>query len=227
VQLVITETAITERVRRAVDQTIEVIRRRVDALGTTEPNIQRQGADRVLVQVPGLQDTNRLKELLGTTARLEFRLVADPGYNPGDVDMLNELDPQGQVVTTYPVEKRVMVQGEDLTDAQPGFDQRTSEPVVNFRFNLRGGQRFGEVTSANVGKPFAIILDGKVISAPRRLKRKYSRRTISRCCCAPARCQPSSPSSRSAPSAPASARTRSTPASSRPTSPRSSSSPTC
>ncbi|MDB5568898.1 MAG: protein-export rane protein SecD [Hyphomicrobiales bacterium] len=167
VQLTLTDSAILDRVRRAVDQTIEVIRRRVDALGTTEPNIQRQGADRVLVQVPGLQDTNRLKELLGTTARLEFRLVADPGYNQGDVDMLNEYDPEGKVTSTYPVEKRVMVQGEDLTDAQPGFDQRSGEPVVNFRFNLRGGQRFGEVTSANVGKPFAIILDGKVISAPR------------------------------------------------------------
>ena len=119
------------------------------------------------MQVPGLQDTNRLKELLGTTAKLEFRLVADPGYNPADVDMLNEFDSAGQVTGTFPVEKRVMVQGEDLTDAQPGFDQRSGEPIVNFRFNLRGGQRFGEVTSANVGKPFAIVLDGKVISAPR------------------------------------------------------------
>jgi SecD/SecF fusion protein len=167
VQLALTDTGVLDRVRRAVDQTIEVIRRRVDALGTTEPNIQRQGADRVLVQVPGLQDTNRLKEILGTTAKLEFRLVADPGYNVADVDMLNEYDSAGQVTGTFPVEKRVMVQGEDLTDAQPGFDQRTGEPVVNFRFNLRGGQRFGEVTSANVGKPFAIVLDGKVISAPR------------------------------------------------------------
>ena len=166
-QLTLTDTGVLDRVRRAVDQTIEVIRRRVDALGTTEPNIQRQGADRVLVQVPGLQDTNRLKELLGTTAKLEFRLVADPGYNPADVDMLNEFDSAGQVTGTFPVEKRVMVQGEDLTDAQPGFDQRSGEPIVNFRFNLRGGQRFGEVTSANVGKPFAIVLDGKVISAPR------------------------------------------------------------
>ena len=167
VQLTLTDPAVLERVRRAVDQTIEVIRRRVDALGTTEPNIQRQGANRVLVQVPGLEDTNRLKELLGTTARLEFRLVADPGYNPGDIDMLNEYDREGNPTASYPVEKRVMVQGEDLTDAQPGFDQRSGEPVVNFRFNLRGGQRFGEVTSANVGKPFAIVLDNKVISAPR------------------------------------------------------------
>jgi len=163
VQIVVTDAGVNERVRRAVDQTIEVLRRRVDALGTTEPNIQRQGADRVLVQVPGLQDTNRLKEILGTTAKLEFRMVADAGANPGDVDQLDQTDQPGKI----PVEKRVMVEGEDLTDAQPGFDQRSGEPVVNFRFNIRGGQRFGEATSANVGRPFAIVLDNKVISAPR------------------------------------------------------------
>ena len=162
-RLSVTDTGLSDKTRRAVDQAIEVIRRRVDALGTTEPNIQRQGNDRVLVQVPGLQDTGRLKEILGQTAKLEFRLVADAGYNPSDVDLLPQVDQAGQL----PVEKQVMVQGEDLTDAQPGFDQRTSEPVVNFRFNIRGGQRFGEVTSANVGKPFAIVLDNKVISAPR------------------------------------------------------------
>jgi SecD/SecF fusion protein len=171
VVLTLTDSGILERVRRAVDQTIEVLRRRIDSLGTVEPNIQRQGADRVLVQVPGLQDTQRLKDLLGTTAKLEFRLVADPGYNPSDVDMLNEYERDAKnserVIGTYPVEKRVMVQGEDLTDAQAGFDSRNGEPVVNFRFNIRGGQRFGEVTSQNVGKPFAIVLDGKVISAPR------------------------------------------------------------
>ena len=158
-----TEQATQDKVRRAVDQSIEVLRRRVDALGTTEPNIQRQGVDRVLVQVPGLQDTKRLIEILGTTAKLEFRLVADTGFNPADVEMLPQTDQPG----VLPIEKQVMVQGEDLTDAQPGFDQRTSEPVVNFRFNIKGGQQFGAVTSANVGKPFAIVLDGKVISAPR------------------------------------------------------------
>ncbi|MDB5642771.1 MAG: protein-export rane protein SecD [Hyphomicrobiales bacterium] len=163
VQVTVTDAGVNDRVRRAVDQTIEVLRRRVDALGTTEPNIQRQGADRVLVQVPGLQDTNRLKEILGTTAKLEFRLVADGGANPAEIDQLDQTDQPGKL----PVEKRVMVEGEDLTDAQPGFDQRTGEAVVNFRFNIRGGQRFGEVTSANVGRPFAIVLDNKVISAPR------------------------------------------------------------
>ena len=163
VRLTVSDAGVSDRIRRAVDQTIEVLRRRVDALGTTEPNIQRQGNDRVLVQVPGLQDTSRLKEILGTTAKLEFRLVADTGFNPADVEQLPQTDQPGNI----PVEKQVMVQGEDLIDAQPGFDQRTSEPVVNFRFNIRGGQKFGEVTSANVGKPFAIVLDGKVISAPR------------------------------------------------------------
>ncbi len=159
----LTDAAVDNKVKRAVEQTIEVLNRRVNGLGTTEPNIQRQGNDRVLVEVPGLQDTNRLKEIVGTTAKLEFRLVADPGANPGDVDQLDQTDQPGKL----PVEKQVMVQGEDLTDAQPGFNSRTGEPVVNFRFNIRGGQQFGQVTSANVGRPFAIVLDNKVISAPR------------------------------------------------------------
>ncbi len=162
-KLTITDAAIDNKVKRAVEQTIEVLNRRVNGLGTTEPNIQRQGNDRVLVEVPGLQDTNRLKEIVGTTAKLEFRLVGDPGANPGDVDMLEQTDQPGKL----PVEKQVMVQGEDLTDATPGFDSRNGEPVVNFRFNIRGGQQFGQVTSANVGRPFAIVLDNKVISAPR------------------------------------------------------------
>ncbi|MCL2384651.1 MAG: protein translocase subunit SecD [Alphaproteobacteria bacterium] len=163
VQFTVTQLGVESRVRRAVEQSIEVLRRRVDALGTTEPNIQREGDDRVLVEVPGLQDTSKLKEILGTTAKLEFRLVADPGADPADVEWLDQVDQPNKL----PVEKRVMVQGEDLTDAQPGFDSRTQEPIVNFRFNIRGGQKFGEVTSENVGKLFAIILDGKVISAPR------------------------------------------------------------
>jgi len=163
VQLSVTDAGINDRVRRAVEQSIEVLRRRVDALGTTEPNIQREGNDRILVEVPGLQNPDKLKEVLGTTAKLEFRLVADPGADPNEVELLDQTDQPGKI----PVEKRVMVQGEDLTDATPGFDSRTQEPVVNFRFNIRGGQRFGQVTSENVGRPFAIVLDGKVISAPR------------------------------------------------------------
>jgi SecD/SecF fusion protein len=163
IQVLVTDAAINDRIRRAVDQSIEVLRRRVDALGTTEPIIERQGNDRILVEVPGLQNPERLKEILGTTAKLEFRLVANPGQDASTYDMLPQTDQPGNL----PVDKEVMVQGEDLTDAQPGFDPRTGEPVVNFRFNIRGGQRFGEVTSENVGRLFAIVLDGKVISAPR------------------------------------------------------------
>jgi SecD/SecF fusion protein len=163
VRVVVTDTGLTEKVRRAVDQSIEVIRRRIDALGTREPSIQRQGDDRIIVQVPGLQDPEQLKTILGQTAKLEFRLVADPGQSPAETEELEQTDQSGKMS----VEKQVMVQGEDLTDAQPGFDQRGGEPVVNFRFNIRGAQKFGEVTSKNVGRLFAIVLDNKVISAPR------------------------------------------------------------
>jgi len=163
IQATLTEAAITDKVKRAVSQSIEVLNRRLNGTGTKETNVQQQGADRVLIEVPGLQDTTKLKDLLGATAKLEFRLVADSSEPPGDYELLPQTERSG----TIPVEKRVMVSGEDLVDAQPGFDSRTSEPDVNFRFNLRGGQRFGQTTSDNVGKLFAIVLDGKVISAPR------------------------------------------------------------
>ncbi len=162
IQLQLTEAAVTEKVRHAVTQSIEVLNRRLNGTGTKETNVQQQGADRILVEVPGLQDTTKVKDLLGATAKLEFRLVADPGDPPSEYEVL----PQQQG-GTIPVQKRVMVAGEDLVDAQPSFDSRTGEPDVNFRFNLRGGQRFGQVTSENVGRLFAIVLDGKVISAPR------------------------------------------------------------
>jgi SecD/SecF fusion protein len=162
VVLSLTDAAINDKIHRAVTQSIEVLNRRLNESGTKEINVQQQGVDRILVEVPGLQDTTKVKELVGTTANLEFRLVADPGDPPSEFDTLPQQ--QGGEI---PVQKHVMVAGEDLTDAQPGFDSRTSEPVVNFRFNLRGGQRFGQVTSENVGRLFAIVLDGKVISAPR------------------------------------------------------------
>lgn len=161
IQLAVTEAGANERVRRAVEQAMEVLRRRVDALGTTEPNIQRQGLDRILVQVPGLQDPQRLKDILGQTAKLQFRMVADS--QGGDVDMLPSQDAGGSLV---PVERRVIVEGEDLIDAQPAFDSRTSQPIVNFRFNIRGAQRFGRATTENLGRPLAIVLDNKVISSP-------------------------------------------------------------
>ncbi|MGL4636897.1 MAG: protein translocase subunit SecD [Beijerinckiaceae bacterium] len=164
VRLEITEAGLRDKIGRAVGQSIEVIRRRIDGTGTTEPQIQRQGLDRVLIQVPGLQDPQRLKVLLGSTAKLEFRLVADTGYNPAEVEELKDKENPGR---TIPVERRIMVQGEDLISAEPGFDSRNGEPVVNFRFNVKAAQVFGRVTTDNVGKPFAIVLDNEVISAPR------------------------------------------------------------
>ena len=164
ISIILTEQGVTDKIRKAIDQAIEVLRRRIDALGTTEPNIQRQGTDRILVQVPGLQDPKRLKDILGTTAQLEFRMVADSGAAAGDIEMLPQVD-EGSA--QLPIEKRVIVQGEDLIDAQPGFDSRSSEPIVNFKFNIRGAQRFGQVTTESVGRSLAIVLDRKVISAPR------------------------------------------------------------
>jgi SecD/SecF fusion protein len=161
ITLAYSEAGVNEKVRRAVDQAIEVLRRRVDALGTTEPNIQRQGVDRILVQVPGLQDPQRLKDILGRTAKLEFRLLGQQGAT--DVDMLPMRDAGNQPV---PVERQIIVEGGDLVDAQPAFDSRTNEPIVNFRFNIRGAQRFGQATTENIGRPLAIVLDNEVISAP-------------------------------------------------------------
>ena len=171
VRLTLTESAITERIRQSVEQSIQIIERRVNELGTVEPLIQRQGVDRILVQVPGLQDPTRLKELLGKTAKLDFRMVdvsmpaeqAVQGRLPPDDEILYSSTPPK---TPYLVEKRILVSGADLTDAQPGFDQRTSEPIVSFRFNTSGARKFAQVTQENVGKPFAIILDNQVISAP-------------------------------------------------------------
>jgi preprotein translocase subunit SecD len=172
VRLTPTEPALVERIRQSVEQSIQIVERRVNELGTVEPSIQRQGSDRILVQVPGLQDPSRLKELLGKTAKLTFRMVdqnnsveqAIQGNVPPDDDLLKGTKAENQV--PYLIEKRVVVSGEDLTDAQPGFDQRNGEPIVSFRFNNNGARRFATATQENVGKPFAIILDNEVISAP-------------------------------------------------------------
>jgi preprotein translocase subunit SecD len=121
------------------------------------------------VQVPGLQDPSRLKEIIGKTAKLDFRMVdlsmtpeqALASHPPADSEILD-----GEGGSKYLIDKRVLVSGGDLVDAQPGFDQRNGQPIVNFRFNSSGARKFAEVTKANVGKPFAIVLDNKVISAP-------------------------------------------------------------
>jgi preprotein translocase subunit SecD/SecD/SecF fusion protein len=166
-----TEDGMAQRVRSIVDQSIEVIRRRVDELGTTEPSIQRQGEDRILVEAPGLQDPGRLKALIGQTAALTFHLVdvtssmsdALQGRAPPGMLLLNSVDDPPQ---PYIVEETPLLTGEDLVDAQPSFDQNSNEPVVSFRLTTGGARKFGTVTAQNVGRPFAIVLDDEVISAP-------------------------------------------------------------
>jgi len=172
VSLSFSDGGMQSRISRAVQQSLEIIGRRINALGTTEPTIQRQGVDRILVQVPGLQDPARLKALLGQTAQLQFRLLCDnqPQASGGTVPLgCEELVDKESPGLFYWVQtsRSSTVDGEDLNDAQTGFDQRNNEPIVNFRFNTTGAQRFCRLTQNNVGKPFAIVLDSEVISAPR------------------------------------------------------------
>jgi preprotein translocase subunit SecD len=159
----------------AVDQSIEIVRRRIDETGTREPTIQRQGADRILVQVPGLSDPERLKRLLGKTAKMSFHLLDHKGsmaealqgrIPPGTMLLASVADASQGQPQRYLVKKRIAVGGDRLVDSQPSFDSRSGEPIVNFRFDTLGGKRFGDVTKKNVNRPFAIVLDGKVISAP-------------------------------------------------------------
>lgn len=167
----LTDAGIDYRMSSAITQSIEVVRRRVDELGNTEPLIQRQGTDRIIVQVPGLNDPQRLKALLNQTAKLTFRMVdtsmpvteAISGRPPATSEVLYGQDDSSP---PYLVEKRVIISGEDLVDAQASFNQQNNEPVVTFRFDSRGAQRFAQATQQNVGRPFAIILDNRVISAP-------------------------------------------------------------
>ena len=167
----LTDDGVDYRLATALGQSIEVVSRRVNELGTTEPIIQRQGNDRILVQVPGLTDPQRLKDILGQTAKMTFQMVdqsvpvqeAIEGRPPAGTTVMYSMD---DPPVPYLIEDRVIVSGENLVDAQATFDQRTNEPVVSFRFDTRGATRFGQATQENVGRLFAIILDGQVISAP-------------------------------------------------------------
>ena len=163
-----TEAGVAAETDAAMGQAVEVIRRRIDEMGTREPNIIRQGATRIVVQVPGLQDPEALKALLGKTAKLEFKLVdvdADPaeaaqGRAPAGSQVLPNAD--GGVLV---VKRRALITGDQLIDSQPTFQD--GQAVVSFRFDSVGGKRFARATQENVGKPFAIVLDGQVISSPR------------------------------------------------------------
>ena len=152
---------------RTMQQSLEIIRRRVDETGTREPSIQRQGSDRILVQVPGIGSAEELLQVIGKTARLSFHPVVnqttDANASPGlDNLLVPSMDQPGLF---YILERRSVVTGEQLVDSQPSYDQN-GLPSVSFRFNPAGGRAFGDYTAANIGKPFAIVLDNQVISAP-------------------------------------------------------------
>ncbi len=167
----LSEAAIREREKQVVEQSIEIVRRRIDETGTREPSIQREGTNRIVVQLPGLNDPERIKNLLGKTAKLTFRMVNDDpllANNPSgmrtapagyEVLQSNEKDGRSEIVS-----RRIVLTGEMLTDAQANFQD--GMPVVSFAFDNVGGRKLAEISSQNVGKRFAIVLDNKVISAP-------------------------------------------------------------
>lgn len=181
IEVMPTTAGLQQRISNSITSAIEVIRRRIDNIGTAEPSIVRQGVDRILVQYPGLQDTKRLKELIGKTARLTFH---DVHASMTGAEARETRTPLGYVI--YPdaddpgyehlLRDIPVINGEDLVDAQPGFDQDTNEPIISFRFNQKAAVLFGEFTRRNVGRPFAIVLDNgvnedgspdiKVLSAP-------------------------------------------------------------
>ena len=145
----------------SLDQSLEIVRRRIDEVGTNEPTIIKRGNDRILIELPGLEDPNRIKKLLGKTANLTFRLVT------------NEEDEFGSETLSYEnsddkisISKRVIVSGDNLINAQPKHDRQTNQAVVSFTFDRSGSKKFGRITSQSVGKRIAIILDNKIISAP-------------------------------------------------------------
>jgi len=168
ITLTLSTLGLRNRATQAIQQSIEIVRRRIDASGVVEPQIARQGDSRIVVQLPGIEDPNRIKQLLGKTARMTFRLVDvtanTAGTPPPGVDFL-PMD--GSPNERVAVRRRVEVDGGDLKRASAGLDQQNGQWVVNFEFNQVGARRFGDVTRANVGRPFAIVLDDKVISAPR------------------------------------------------------------
>jgi|TARA_B110000444_G_scaffold243460_1_gene261898 protein-export membrane protein SecD len=144
----------------ALNQSIEIVRRRIDDLGTKEPTILQRGDKRILVELPGIKDPERIKELLGKTAQLHFRLVSDKLSEFGVDKLTSE---SGEELT---VSKRIIFSGENLIDAQPRLDSQTNQPMVTFSLDRLGAQKFGKTTSTNIGKRIAIVLDDKIISAP-------------------------------------------------------------
>ena len=164
-----TQEGTAERLRGIVQQSIEVIRRRIDEFGTTEPNIQRQGTRRILVEAPGADNPQQLKAVIGTTARLTFHMV---DLSTSVQDALVRPPPGSRILPAYGggqsylVEDVPLLSGDDLVDAQAALDSRNNQPVVNFRLNTSGARKFAVITAENVNRPFAIVLDDEVVSAP-------------------------------------------------------------
>ncbi len=159
VKIAMTPAGLEHNISAAVEQSLEIIRQRVDQVGVSEPTIQRVGGNRVLVQLPGAEDPSQLRKLLGSTAKMSFHLLG----NAGDRGVTVLKDEEGN---SYPVVDRVELSGDRLSDARVGFEPNTREPIVSFRFDNAGAVRFADITRANVGRPFAIVLDDKVLSAP-------------------------------------------------------------
>jgi len=170
IRLVLTEAGFVDRVGRARRQSIEVIDRRLDSFGVATRAVQPDGLDGVRVLLPGIKDPERLSAMLHKRARITFRLVdlsmrpdeALRGSPPPGSEIVYELNSKAPLL----LRRQVLLDGDDIADAAPGFDQRTDEPIVSFRFNSNGARRFAQVTEENVGKPFAIVLDNDVLSAP-------------------------------------------------------------
>lgn len=168
------ERAIAVRKQQILSQSLEIVNRRVNETGTREPLIQRQGEDRILLQVPGLSNPEHLKQLLGRTAKLTFHLLDDSvsaedmatGITPPGTRIIMGDEKEDGIPQRYAVLSKVILSGDMLVDAGATFDQMNSEPVVSFRFNSAGATKFGEITSENIGKPFAVVLDNRVITAP-------------------------------------------------------------
>jgi SecD/SecF fusion protein len=165
VTLTLSDAAVIDMQSKALVQSIAIVRRRIDETGVNEPVVARQGQNRILVELPGVQDPGRIKKLLGSTAKMTFRLVQQGGGSLTDVETLPMLD-KSSGERTITVRREIAVDGANLTNAQPRFDNRNHEWVVSFTLDSTGARRFADVSTKHVGEPFAIVLDGKVISAP-------------------------------------------------------------
>ncbi|MGI9521998.1 MAG: protein translocase subunit SecD [Hyphomicrobiaceae bacterium] len=173
IRISLSDAAVQEKITEAISGAIETVRRRVDEFGTSEPNITRQGSDRILVQVPGVQDTQGLKELIGKTAKLSFHEVhpsqgqsTEPEVARGDYRSYPAAPTSDSAGTYFYLKEPAVVRGDQLKSASQSYDQRTNEPIILFTFNQEGARAFARFTSENVNRPFAIVLDNQVLSAP-------------------------------------------------------------